>query len=234
MSSFASLGTVLLGGLLVASFQLPLGTLLLLYHSSLGKNVRKRTRSLASAYISGACLLNFLLLGTLCFLVSSLSFAGTLSTTALSVVFGILLALAVLSWAVYYKRGTTTELWIPRTLSNFLTRRAKTASETSESFSLGMLASLSEIIFSFSVYLLVADAILRLSPTYQALSLVGFTVLSVLPLLALRIVLRSGRNIAEVQRWRLKNKSFFRIFLGLAFLVLAFFLLAFTILGGRS
>ena len=232
MSSIVSLGIVILSGLVVASLQLPLGTLLLLYHASLGKNIREKTKHLVSNFISGATLMNFLLLAATCFLVSSLTISGVFSQTALTVLFGILIALGLVAWFFYYKLGKSTELWLPRGIAKFIDDRAKKTNSLHEAFSLGIWISLSEIMFTLPLIIVSADSILRLPSLFQALSLVIFTILSVLPLITLRLVLRSGKNVADVQRWRVKNKTFFRIFSGCGFIVLAVFLLAFVILGG--
>ncbi|MBQ8996515.1 hypothetical protein IJ095_00590 [Candidatus Saccharibacteria bacterium] len=231
MEGYTYLGIIVLAGLILASFATPLATLLLLYHASLGAHVRQTTRRLASSYLSGVTLMHFLLLASTAFLVSGLSVAGTFSRTSLSVLFGILLALAVVSWAFYYKRGTTTELWLPRSLAKFLSSRAKSTSDLNEAYVLGLLVPLSELLFSLPLFLLAGDAVLHLSPVFQALGLVIFTLLSVLPLLILRLSLRSGRNVTEVQRFRLRHKAFFRIFTGSGLLVLAAYLLVFLILG---
>ncbi len=233
MEGYISESVVILSGLVMASLQLPLGALLLLYHSSLGKNVRKTTKRLASSFISGATLMIFLLLASSCFLISAFSSAGVLSDTTLSVLFGILLALGVVAWFFYYKRRGSTELWLPRGVAHFIDARAKVTKDFKEAFSLGLLAMLSEILFIIPLLLLAADSVLRLtSPLFQAFALTVFTFLSVLPLIVLRLVLRRGRNVAEVQRWRLKNQTFFRIFSGCGYVVLAAFLLAFVIMGG--
>ena len=234
MEAYVSLGIVVLSGLVAASLQLPLGTLLLLYHASLGRHIRKKTKCLASSFISGATLMNFLLLGTAIFLIASLTDGGVLPDLAHIIIFGLLVALGVIAWFFYYRRKGSTELWLPRHLARYIDSRAKTTSDNSEAFSLGLLVPLSEILFTLPLLALSADAILRLDPLYQALGLVVFTIFSILPLLLLRLLIRKGRNVAEVQRWRLKNKSFFRFFTGAAFTVLAAFLFAFVILKGAA
>lgn len=233
MGSYVDLAVVLLSGVVAASLQLPLGTLLLLYHSSLSKHVRAQTRSLASSFISGATFMHFLLLAASCFLIVSLSVSGTLSLTSLAVLFGALLALALVAWCFYYKiNGRSTELWLPRRLAAFLDSRAKDTRDNSEAFSLGLFTGFAELCFTFPLFLLSANAILHLPSLFQALALVVFTLLSVLPLIILRLTLRSGKNVADVQRWRIKNKPFFRFFSGLGYFILAVFLLAFVVLGG--
>ncbi|MBR3256887.1 hypothetical protein IKG02_01180 [Candidatus Saccharibacteria bacterium] len=233
MSSFVSLGIVLLSGLILASLQAPLASFLLLYHSSFGKNIKKKTKSLASSYVSGVAVMVFLLLATSVFLISALSFSGSLSLVSLVVLFGVLLALSLLSLCFYYKFGRSTELWLPRKVSKFISSRARATSDNSEAFALGMFVTFCDLLFSFPLFILSANAILSLSSPYQVLALAGFTILSCLPLVILRLAIRKGKNLADVQRWRLKNKNFFRFFSGLGFLVLAVFLFAFLVIGDK-
>ena len=142
MEVSVSLSIIILSGLVTASLQLPLGTLLLLYHASLGKNVRKKTKTLASSFISGVTLMNFLLLGTSIFLIASLTNSGTLSDVGHTILFGLLIALGIIAWFFYYKRKGSTELWLPRRLARFIDSRAKLTNDTSEAFSLGLLVPL--------------------------------------------------------------------------------------------
>ena len=232
MEVYVSLGIVILGGLVTASLQLPLGTLLLLYHASLGKNIRAKTKRLASSFISGSTLMNFLLLGTTLFLVFVLSPAGVLPDIFHTILFGLLIALGIIAWFFYYRRKGSTELWLPRHLARYIDSRAKSTDNLSEAFSLGLLVPLSEILFTLPILFLSADAILHLDILYQAIGLVIFAIFGTLPLFILRFFIRRGRNVAEVQRWRLKNKNFFRFYTGAGFIVLAIFVLTFVILKG--
>ncbi len=234
MEAHISFGIVIFSGLLAACLQVSLGTLLLLYHASFGKNIRVKTKKLASSFISGVTLMNFLLLGTAIFLVNSLFPGGLLPRYFFYIILGILVVLAFFAWLFYYKRKGTTELWLPRRLARYIDTRAKTTNDISEGFSLGLLVPLAEIVFTLPLIVLSADAILRLDTLYQALGLVVFTIFGSLPLLVMRIFIRRGHNVAEVQRWRLKNKTFFRIFTGAGFMVFAIFLYAFVILKGVS
>lgn len=231
MNELVNLGIILLSGIIIASLQLPLGTLLLLYHSSLGKNVSKKTKTLVSSFISGSLLMSFLLLATSCFLVTGLTISGTLSRPSILVLVGILCALGIVAWFFYYKNRQTTELWLPRKVAMFIDSRAKITNNNSEAFSLGSLVVLSEAIFTIPLIILSSNSILKLEPGYEVLTLTVFSLLSILPLVILRIVIRSGKNVAEIQRWRLRNKSFFRIFTGLGFFVLASFVIMFLFFG---
>ncbi len=233
MEVYIPICIIILSGLVAASLQLPLGTLLLLYHASMSKNVRKKTKRLASSFISGVTLMNFLLLGTTIFIISALVPIGTLPKLGYASIFGALIFLGIIAWFFYYKRKGSTELWLPRSIARYIDSRAKATDSDTEAFSLGLLVPMSEIIFTLPLLVLSADAVLNLDIVYQVLGLVIFTVFTIIPLLTLRIFIRRGRNVAEVQRWRLKNKSFFRFFTGASFLVLAAFLFAFVIMKGH-
>ena len=229
------MGTIIFSALICAMFQFSLGSLLLLYHASMGNHVRKKTKSLASSFISGVCLMIFLLLATACFL--SLAFFGTpLPKLVLSALTGILISISLFILFFYFRTGrttsSTTELWLPKPISYFINSRAKTTNDNSEAFSLGLLTVLGEIPFTCTLFFLAGSSILTLSEGYEALSLALFSIISVLPLLILRLSIRKGKTVAEIQRWRVKNKNFFKVLICLSLVALAGFLFSFGVLGG--
>ena len=218
MSDFISIATIVLAAIIHASLQLGLGCLLLLYHESLGKHIKAKTHNLVSSFIAGVGTIIFLFLGTACFIIDAL-FNGALSVPLLAALIGILAALAIIMWLFYYRNGYSTELWLPKSVARFIDRRAKATSSNTEAFSLGILSCFAEMPF-------------ELSPIYQALMIAIYTIIAISPLVALRFVIRSGRTLADIQRWRLRNKTFLRIISGCGFLSLGIFIFAFQILGG--
>ena len=82
---------------------------------------------------------------------------------------------------------------------------------------------------SIALYFVVANCILNLSAQYQIAAVLGYTLLSVVPLLILKLRVKSGKNVVEVQQWRLRNKAFARIISGSGFLVLAAFVTVYWI-----
>ncbi len=234
MRILTELGIILFSALICALFQLSLGTLLLLYHSSLGRFVRKKTKSLASSFISGVCLMNFLLLATNCFLSLAL-LEGVAENLIYSVSVGILFALALIILFIYFRSGKSardsTELWLPKPISRFIDSRAKTTNSNSEAFSLGLLTSLGEFPFSFILFFLAGSEIVKLPSGYEILALSFFTIISVLPLIILRFVIRKGKNAVEIQRFRVKNKLFFKFLAGFCFIIFSAFILTFKLLG---
>lgn len=235
MRGLTDLGIVLFSALICALFQLSLGTLLLLYHASLGAHIRKKTKSLASSFISGVCLMTFLLLATACFL-SFAFFETPLPTLALSISVGVLVSLSLVVLIFYFRSdktaSKTTELWLLKPISRFINSRAKITNNNSEAFSLGLLTVLGEIPFTLVLYFLAGSSILTLSEGYETLSLAAFSIISVLPLLILRLNIRNGKTVVDIQRWRVKNKTFFKVLASLSFLILAGFIFVFKILGG--
>lgn len=220
---------VFLAAVIHATLQLSLGALLLLYHASLGKHVQKKTRFLVDSYISGIGMLVFLGLATVIFILDRY-FEKPLYIEELVIVVGMLVALAIAAWFFYYRRGKSTELWLPRSVARFIDRRAKATNSNTEAFSLGVLTSLAEMPFTLVLLVVAANSILVLPRLYQILAVAMYTVITIIPPLVLRIVIRKGQTVVDVQRWRVKHKMFFRILTGVGFFALGFFLFTFEVL----
>lgn len=220
---------VFLAAVIHATLQLCLGSLLLLYHASLGKHVRKKTRNLVDSYIAGIGTMVFMSLATIAFILGSY-FEKPLYVEELVIVIGMLVALAVATWMFYYRSGKSTELWLPRSVARFIDRRAKKTDSNTEAFSLGMLTSLAEIPFSLILLVVAANSILKMSSLYQILAVALYTLITLIPPIVMRLVIRKGQTVVDIQRWRVKHKNFFRVLTGVGFLVLAFFLFTFEVL----
>lgn len=230
MSDLVLLGTILLSAIAYASLQLNLGCLLLLYHSSVGKHVRAKIRTLATGYILGVSLFVLLAIAASCYFITTAA-SGSLELWQISALIGALVAAGVLIWLVYYRFGGATELWLPRSVANFLHSRAKSTNNPVESFSLGLMACFADIPFSIALIVVSSNSILSLDPIMQFIMICAFVLISVLPLLVLRICLRKGSTVASVQRWRSKNKIFLKILSGALFIVLGIFIFVFEIMG---
>lgn len=222
--------TVILAGLVHATLQLGVGTLLLLYHSSLGKHVKRKTRELVTNYTLGNGLLTGIAVAGACFGIYVIC-EGEMNPAMLTVVVGILVALAISIWAFYYRFGKSTELWLPKTIARYINKRAKLTESNTEAFGLGMLACFAEAPFTLILIVVTANAILGLPQALQLLAIALYAALSVLPLIVMRIAVRKGQTVVDVQKWRIKNKNFIRVTSGAGFAVLAAFLLVFKILG---
>ncbi len=229
MEMIVPFSEVFLAAVIHATLQLSLGSLLLLYHASLGKHVKKKTRFLVDSYIAGLVTLVFLTLATMIFILDRY-FEKALYVEELVIVIGMLVALAIAMWAFYYRRGKSTELWLPRSVARFISRRAKETNSNTEAFSLGLLTSLAEMPFTLVLIVVAANSILVLPPLYQILAVELYAVTTIIPPTILRIMIRKGQTVVDIQRWRVKHKIFFRVLTGVGFLVLGFFLFTFEVL----
>jgi len=221
---------VFLAALIHASMQLSLGALLLLYHASLGKHIKKKTRSLVDSYIAGIGTMVFLGLGAVAFIMDRY-FSEPLYPEELMIVIGMLVALAIAVWAIYYRRGRSTELWLPRTVARFVDRRAKGTDSNTEAFSLGMLTSLAEMPFTLVLIIVASNSLMSLEPLEQLIALVLYVVISIIPPIVLRFAIRQGKTVVDIQRWRVKYKTFLRVLTGAGFLILGIFIFAFEVIG---
>lgn len=231
MFGIAPVGIIILAGVVHATLQLGLGCLLLLYHASLGKHIREKTKNLVGSFISGVGLLVIMALGAACFLISVIS-EGSLQPWALMVAIGIMLVLAIIMWFFYYRRGRATELWIPKIVARYIDNRAKVTESNTEAFSLGLLVGFAEMPFTLVLIMVSANSILAMPQLWRGILAVVYTLLAILPLVIMRYAIRSGKTVVDVQRWRVKNKTFLKILSGVGFLVLGVFILAFQVMKG--
>lgn len=231
MRGFSALGVIILAAVTHATLQLGLGAMLLLYHASAGKHVKKRTRQLATSYVTGVWLMVTLMLLACCYLILVLA-GGPLETWCLMVLGVMLVVLAILAWIFYYRSGRSTELWLPKVVARYINRRAKATESNTEAFSLGFLAELAEMPFSIVLMVIAANSVLLLPQGWQVAAIFGYTIVAILPLGFLRLTVRRGKTAVEVQKWRVRNKPFFRLLTGLCFVALAWFLIGFEALGG--
>ena len=225
MSDLLSIATIALAGIIQASLQLSLGGLVLLYHSSMGRHRRRKTRYLAKSYIWGALVISFLAVCAGAFVLERI-FQGVLTREAVFVISGILLASAVVMWLLYYRRGRqSTQTWLPKTLTNYISRRARATNDNIEAFSLGMLSAFVELPLTIAIYAVVANCLINTTQPFLSLGI--YLVIIAIPMVALKLRIKTGCNVAEIQRWRIRNKAFVRIISGSGFVILAAFILTF-------
>lgn len=221
--------TIFLAAMTHATLQLGLGGLLLLYHASLGKHIKSKTKNLVGSYISGVGMLVFFVLAGTCFILDRF-FGETLTSLEIIVVIAALIALAIVVWAFYYRRGKSTELWIPRVVAKYIDKRAKVTTSNTEAFCLGGITSFSEMPFSLVLILVAANSVIALPTPHQLLGVALYTIVTILPYIIMRFAIHKGQTVVDIQKWRVKNKNFFRVLSGSSFFVLALFLLAFEVM----
>ena len=78
-----------------------------------------------------------------------------------------------------------------------------------------------------------ANSVAETSLEYRWLMFVLYILLVIMPLIIMRLAVRRGQTVVDIQKWRVKNKNFLRIISGFGFLTLAIFVLVFKLIGIR-
>ena len=225
MSVLTSVGILILSGLILAFLQLVPGIFAIFSHFVHGKFSRPKASNLTTFFIIGseiAVVLIFLCVyAILCcspavtFIIDSDIFAWILA--------GILLALTFITLGFYYRKGPGTKLFISRRLANGLRTRIQNTKSRSDAFTLGLVSTVPELIFTLPIYLITTITIMRLdlvSPERAGL-IVLFAVIAISPLLILKAATTFGYTFADFLKFRFKNKTFFRFCLALCYLLIA-------------
>lgn len=230
MNDLVDLFIVIFAGLIHATLQLGISALLLLYHASLGSNIKRKTKELTMNFILGFSLFTGLTVASICFF-TLVIFGGIIPPSGVMILVMALAIMSFFAWFVYYRKSTGTELWIPRSFANFVAKRAQKTDDNVESFSLGMLIACAEIPFSIMLIIAAGNSIINMPQGLQIISVLVYVIFSAAPMWIAQTLINHGKTVVEVQKWRVKNKSFFKIISGVGFVTLAVFLLAFKIMG---
>lgn len=230
MNGLPDLAIIAFAALIHATLQLGVGALLTLYHATLGTTIKKKAQHLGEKYILGVALFIALALASTCFLVLVI-FSGGLPTASLVILVALLVLMTAAIWFLYYRKSSGTELWIPRSFAKFINERAKDTDDSVEAFSLGMTMACGEMPFAIILVIAAANSILALPENTQILAILLYVFIATLPMIILQVAVRKGETILAIQKWRIKNKNFIKIFSGFCFLILAAFIIAFKVLG---
>lgn len=231
MSFYISLGTVLLAILIMAFLQLQPGSFSLLYHYCTGKYSKARTSDMTLFFILGvevssaALFLCSYFFTNLFFLYC---FRPETSFWAWAAA-GIFVALAFVGLFGYYKSGHSTKLFISRKYAKAIDEKARTAKTRSDAFALGAFSGMAELIFTVPLYIITSAEIMMMSakffPSYT-LTLI-YILAPTIPLFVIRWVFKSGRNLADIQKTRIRDKNFTRFILFASYLTIAILMIFF-------
>ncbi len=222
MNEASSLATIALAGLIHASFQLSISTLTLLGSQTLGaKGSTKLVLKLTIGFLFGVFVTSLLLLSSISMWLR-IAFQSHPPDIAWAITCGLLIGICVSVWIFYYRRGPGTSLWIPREMARFLVDRSRSTRHTAEAFSLGMSSVIVEIIFIIGPLIAAGLLLIGLSPLYQFIGLVIYSLTALLPLLLVSVHIANGHSLADTQRWRENNKGFLQFMAGLGLIVLSF------------
>lgn len=220
---------IVLSGGIHATFQLSVSVLTLLsgHSMSQGKSHRNLVK-LSGALTLGAIIATALLFCSIAFIIE-LFYNFELSRIAWAIITGLSIGTALSVWLFYYRRGSKksgTEIWIPRSFADFLTKRTRKTNHSAEAFSLGVSSVLSEIIFIAAPILAATLASANFTPDWQFVAVAAYVAIANFPLFVIFCLISGGHSLARIQIWRENNKKFLQFSAGLSLLVLAFLIFA--------
>lgn len=233
MSVFTSLGILILSMLILMSLKLVPGIFILFTHYNLGKFSKKKVDDLGIFFIFGVetliALLFVLINSTICILSpDEIIFENPIFPFVMS---GIFIALSLATFFFYFKKGPGTKLFISRKTAQKFILKTKSTKNRSDAFVLGLISGIPELIFTIPLYLISIIEISKLSFHFSsyAAALLAFILIVTAPLFILHSFEKTNYNLAEIERLRVKNKTFFRFFISILYLLLAILIIVFGI-----
>ncbi|HMR72688.1 MAG TPA: hypothetical protein PKD68_01625 [Candidatus Saccharibacteria bacterium] len=140
------------------------------------------------------------------------------------VVTSLLPIIGLVTMFAYFRKGRGTQLWLPRPIAEYLTKRSRKTKSMFEAAMLGGGTIVGELPFLLAPMLLVATVVATQSPAMWLLLIKSYAVLATLPLIAITLYLSSGHSVARVQRWREQSKGFLQWTSGIALVLLTVYL----------
>lgn len=215
---------VLITSMLIQAFlQLSPGVFSLFYHYSLGKKSKQKTDDLSLSFILGVETCLAIVFLSIFIIISFAPFSEEFISDIFPwIMVGIFLAESVATLLFYYRRGKYTELFLPRKLAGGLLTHAQNVRTRSDAFMLGAISSIPELIFTapLLVYCISVSSY-RECAVAPAIIIILYVLSATIPLFVVRTFYKSGFNLAEIERLRVKTKSFFRLSIVVGFLILA-------------
>lgn len=230
----SSLAIIIFSALIHASFQLSWSVLTLMSNHSLGKKKSHiKVVSLMNSFILGAFILTGLLISALTlYLTAIFNHSNSIEQLTAASICGLMIGLGVATWTLYYRKGESTALWLPRGFADYLSKRSKVTDNVFEAFALGMTSIIAELIFIIGPVLAGSLAILTMPNVYwQIAGVFIYTSVSIISLLVIIALVGGGHSVAELQKWRIKHKRFLQFVAGGSLVVLAGFIFVDRVLG---
>lgn len=203
------------------------GLFAIFYHHALGKTSLKKADDRSLSFILGVeiCTAAIFLITYL-----AVSFFAVqrdfMNTAFLWIMAGIFLLEAIVSFFFYFKKSkkhgkNSTALFISRPTAKNLEHHAKTAKNRSDTIILGFITTALELFFTLPLYIICSVEILNVSATSGFVFIIAYIVIATIPLFTIRTLFRTDRNLAEIQRFRVKKKPYTRLVISLSYLALS-------------
>lgn len=227
MSFFTSLIILLLLALIQSFLQLTPGVFAIFYHQALGKKSKRFADDLSLYYILGVeffSALLFLFVYATIFIIFAYqdNFISGLFTWVMS---GIFFVEGFFILFGYYRHKKGSELFINRRTAKALLVRAANIKKRSDAFILGFITSSLETIFTLPLYIILAAGTMQLTTFPRYPIVIIYIIITVLPIFVVHALYRLGHNLADIERFRVRNKLLFKIALSLCYILIAIILI---------
>lgn len=223
MSVFTSLGILIISMLIIAFLQLSPGIFALLSHYASGKYSKNKASDLSIFYIFGVEIINTTIFLIVYFVLCALA-SSSLDFNNLTIPFCLITAiLGLFIFFFYFRKGSGTRLFISRNLAKKFDEKVRTTKTRSDSFILGVISTIPELFITFPIYFILSIEIMKIgtTPLTRAFLIIIFILFSIFQHLAIHFLKHFNYNLAEIIRFRTKNKLFIRLFLSLLFILLS-------------
>lgn len=226
MSFFISVGIIFLAMLIQSLMQLMPGIFAIFYHSALGKTSRQKADDMSLSFILGVELFTALFFVVAYAIISLCATKHPFYEDSLPWIFIVIFCFEmIMSLLFYYRKSKTSELFIPRSSAKNLTARASSVKNRSDTIALGLVANVCELPFTLPLYFIVCSRALKTFSSISFIAIFFYIVAAVLPIIIIQLFYRTGHNLAFIERFRTKNKTFFRVAISLGYLMIALLLI---------
>ena len=233
MSVFISVGIVLLAMLIMIFLQLVPGVFAIFCHYATGKYSRRRVSDLGMFFILGAETVAACLFLSCYYIAYVLFFGDTRPETGMFawIAVEMLVVLAVASFFFYYRGGDGTRLFVPRKTAHSLNEHAKSVKTRSDAFTLGALCGTYELAFTLPLYIITSVELMEMNAEYyfSHFLTILYIVTPTIPLFVMRWMFLRRKNLADIEKSRVKDKPFTRFLLAFCYLTIAILIICFRI-----
>ena len=201
------------------------GVFSVFYHHALGKTTAKRADDRALSFILGQEIAIAIFFLTTYLVISFLSAENiSLDTIFMWILSGLFLVEALFIFFCYFrsdkKSKNTTKLFYPKVLTKSIIYHIEHVKNRTDTIALGFITAALDFIFILPLFIISSIAILHISSRASFLFIIAYIIIATLPLFTIRTLFRTSHNLAEIQRFRVKKKLFFRLVLTISYLAL--------------
>lgn len=226
MSIFISLGILLLAMLIQGFLQLSPGVFSIFYHHALGKTTAKKADDQSLSFILGTEIATAIFfLATYLVVTFFAAEKALLNSIFLWIMAGIFILEALFAFFFYFRPGKknkkTTKLFIHRHQAESFIYHTTFNKNRSDTILLGFLSTATELILTLPLFIISSIEILSLSPRFNFIFIIAYIVVATIPLFTIRTLYRTGHNLAEIEKLRIKRKFLFRVVISASYLGIA-------------